>query len=295
MTGQKKAVVEMTPKSQKGVVIAFTIVVFGLMIVGLTDAISDNARNEEANATGKIAIDRAAYKYENIFDNIIDILNHVAGLRYDANASYIEFSESLPEKGKQDMVDIILDDYIEFIERHNDGLDININTIVIDRTNFNIQPYDINYRHSTVKGRRYNEIIVEPAAINFKGYTVDITLKNQDYNSIQKNVKHTPTGNIDLDIVVLNSSKIVENELHYDDVDPAKTSTITVKTTGQAQNDIVIEVSNLGVLTITNNNSVAVDINVGIDFGSSAMSKPYIALTPGLVEVGLSEFGIEKR
>src|SRR3989338_2781597 len=281
---------------QKGVILTLTILLFSLAIIGLSSQLRENTRLLEQNAQFVSAIDRVAYKFENVQDNIYDIMLNVGNMDFDSNAEAIWFYERLPEKTKKDTYQIDLDSYREFVALHSDALDVNINSATIDVRDLLISPYDINYTHSKDKGRYYNEITYSPATLNFEGYFIDITLQNQDYNGIITNVKTSPGSNIGLDVIIRNSVKITENELHYADVDPTKDSDITIKTSGQAHNDIVITITPTGVLTITNNNSVPIDINSGINFGALAIEMPVVELPENLVVVGAggSDYNIIK-
>ncbi len=280
---------------QKGVILTLTILIFSLAVIGLSSQLRDNTRLLEQNAQFVSAIDRAAYKFENVQDNIYDIMLNVGNMTFDSNSEAIWFYERLPDKTKKDTYQIDLDAYREFVFLHSDALDVNINSLSVDIRDLLVSPYDINYLHSKDKGRYYNEISYSPETINFEGYFIDIILQNQDYNGIIKNVKTSPASNIGLDVVIRNSVKITENELHYTDVDYTKTSTITIKTSGQAQHDIEITIAPEGILTITNNNSVPVDINSGINFGALATEMPMVELPENLVSVGSADYNVVKR
>ena len=279
---------------QKGVILTLTILLFSLAIIGLSSQLRENTRLLEQNAEFAIAIDRVAYKFENVQDNIYDIMLNVGNMDFDSNAEAIWFYERLPEKTKKDTYQIDLDSYREFVFLHSDALDVNINSATVDVRDLLVSPYDINYTHSKDKGKYYNEISYSPESLNFEGYFIDITLQNQDYNGIIKNMKTSPSNNINLDLVIRNSTKITENELHYTDVDYTKTSTITIKTSGQAQHDIEITITPTGVLTITNNNQVPIDINSGINFGALATEMPVVELPDNMVAVGSADYNIEK-
>ena len=280
---------------QKGIVLTLTILLFSLAVIGLSSELRENTRLLEQNAQFVSVMDKVAYKFENVQDNIYDIMINVGNMVFDSNSEAIWFFERLPDKTKKDTYQIDLDAYREFVFLHSDALDVNINSLSVDVRDLLVSPYDINYTHSKDKGRYSNEISYSPKSLNFEGYFIDITLQNQDYNGIIKNVKTSPTNNINLDLVIRNSTKITENELHYTDVDPTKTSTITIKTSGVAQKDIEIAISPTGVLTITNNNSVPIDINSGINFGALATEMPMVELPDNLVVVGSADYNVEKR
>lgn len=289
MMGEKEVMKE------RGFIFTLTILLFSLAVMGLSSQLRENTRLLEENAQFVSAIDRIAYKFENVQDNIYDIMLNVGNMDFDSNAEAIQFYERLPEKTKKDTYLIDLDAYREFAFLHSDALDVNINSFSIDVRDLLVSPYDINYTHSKDKGKYYNEISYVPESLNFEGYFVVITLQNQDYNGIIKNVKTNPTNNINLDLVIRNSTKITENELHYTDVDPTKSSDITIKTSGQAQHDIEIKITPTGILTITNNNSVPIDINSGINFGALATEMPVVELPGGMIVVGSADYNIEKR
>ena len=282
---------------QKGIIITFAVLLFSLAVISLASALKENTRSIEHNAEFASIIGRVAYKFENVQDNIYDIMLNVGNMNFDSNESAIWFYERLPDKSKKETYLIDLDVYAKFVALHSDALDVNINSATIDVRDLSISPYDVNYIHSKDKGKYYNEISYSPATLNFEGYFIDITLQNQDYNGIITNVKTSPSSNIGLDVIIRNSVKITENELHYADVDPTKDSDITIKTSGQAHNDIVITITPTGVLTITNNNSVPIDINSGINFGALATEMPVVELPENLVVVGAggSDYNITKR
>ncbi len=282
---------------QKGIIITFAILLFSLAVISLASALKENTRGIEHNAQFASTIGRVAYKFENIQDNIYDIMLNVGNMGFDSNSEAIWFYERLPDKSKKETYQIDLGVYAKFVALHADALDVNINSLSIDVRDLSIMPYDVNYTHSKDKGRYYNEISYTPESLNFEGYFIDITLQNQDYNGIITNVKTSPSSNIGLDVIIRNSTKIEENELHYADVDPTKDSDITIKTSGQARNDIVIAISPIGILTITNNNSVPIDINSGINFGALATEMPVVELPKNLVVVsaGASDYNITKR
>jgi len=171
---------------------------------------------------------------------------------------------------------------------------------IADSATLSIQPYDINYTHisaSQKKNPKPNQIIVSPSKIDFNAYVVRIVLQGQDYTGTAEQVKTTDNNPVCLELLVYKekSRKTLNYGKTWCNIDPEKSSTITVKTNGQSSNDIQVKITPPGILTITNNNSSQIIVESGIDFGNSAQSAPHVAIPRGMISVSESAFKIERN
>ncbi|MDO8427994.1 MAG: hypothetical protein Q7S92_02160 [Candidatus Diapherotrites archaeon] len=229
-------------------------------------------------------------KYENISDNIAEILQKIGGTSWIIESGKITFTETLPDKKGKQQYALDLETYAKFTGQHKDNLDINLNTASLSLNELTIQPYDVNYGHPLQTGKKaknQNILQINPKTINFEGYQLQITLQNQSYESLSTNVKECTgscTKGIFIDLKVLDSSKILETSYIEDNADPNQVSTITIKTSGNAGNDIVITLGLNGKLEIKNENSVPIEIETSVDFGAGNV--PEIEWSKNSIQVG---------
>ncbi|MFH1545649.1 MAG: hypothetical protein ABIE23_06220 [archaeon] len=287
--------------NNKGVFITLTIFLLAAGVLALSQSIRHNFNELEGNNKYVVMTDRVGYKYENIQDNIFDIIENISGIDFNIGEKSITFTEELPNARSLDAMEISIGAYKKFVEEHKDGLDINMNITDFDLSTFTIMPYDINYSHADAPGRgnrHNNTIYYEPSSLDFNAYVVEVILQNQTYDEVEEDIDYADMAGeqgVNLLLIVRNSVKIEEFSKFYEGIDANAESEITISTTGNAEKDVHITITPFGKMTVLNNNSVAVDIVTGIDFGDDATEEPYLELLKGLVVVRSPRLKIEKR
>lgn len=287
--------------NNRGVFITLIVFLLSTSIVALSQSIRHNFNELEENQKYVAMIDRVSYKYENIQDNIFEIIENTSGIDFNAGETSITFTEKLPNARSLDEMEVSIGAYKKFVDEHRDGLDININIDEMDLSTFTIMPYDINYSHADAPGRGHrqnNTIYYEPSSLDFNAYVVEVILQNQTYDEVEEDIDYADLAGeqgVNLLLIVRNSVKIEEFSKFYEEIDANKESEITISTTGSAEKDVHITFSPFGRMTVLNNNSVAVDIVTGIDFGDDTTEEPYLELMKGFVVVSNPILRIEKR
>lgn len=283
---------------KKGFIFSVMILLIGITFLGFASFLKENSSIEQ-NSGNYIITNRIDCKYENIADNIFDILMLGSGIDINFGEDYIHFTEDLPNRDSQTAFYTGVQRYALFVKEHNDALDITINTT--DMNKLVIGPYDINFFHSSAPGRgnkTNNTIEYSPGSADFNSYLVDITLQNQTFEEIVVEDDSCmnpgdPTG-FCLDIIIRNSVKIPEQTVQYCDLDPNLSCEIVVKTSGEADKDIHIYLEPYARLILLNNNSVQIEATTGIDFGGQGIT-PYIKFPEGFITIRDSKTNVEKR
>ncbi len=286
-------------KVKKGFIFSVIILLTGLTFLNFSAFLKHNSIGAYESSENFVIMNRIDYKYENIADNITDILLNGTAVDINAGKDYIYFTEELPDKEGQINFYTSLNKYILFLEEHTDGLEI-----VVDTTDMNklvIGPYDINFWHSNAPGRgnkTNNTIEYSPGDAEFTSYVVDVTLQNQTFEDIvvEDNscmVPGDPNG-FCLDIIVRNSIKIPEGTVTYCNLDPNLTCEIVIETSGAADKDVYIYLEPYAKLILINNNSVQVEMTSGIDFSGQGVT-PYLKFPEGFIMVRDSKTETEKR
>jgi len=284
---------------KKGFVFSVIVLLAGLTFLGFSSFLKQNSTGQYEGSESFVMANRIDYKYENIGDNILDIMIHGTGLSIDAGTDYIYFTENLPDKESQINFYTSLNKYVLFLEEHTDALDINVN--VNDMNKIVIGPYDINFWHSNAPGRGNklnNTIEYSPGNAEFESYVVDVTLQNQTFEDIVVEddscmIPGDPDG-FCLNIIVRNSVKIPEQTVQYCDLDPNLSCEIVIETSGAADKDVHIFIEPYARMILVNNNSVQVEATSGIDFGSTEIT-PYIKYPEGFITIRDNKTRVEKR
>lgn len=282
-------------KSQKGIVLSVAALVIAIVVVGLASTIADYQQDFGKNAKYTVGIDRVAYKYENLQDNVIDILNNVGQIFYVADENSIVVSETLPNKKGSNNYTDALQEYKEFALRYRDNLDININIDSLDLNQIVFEPYGIVYGHSSQGSKKdyLNEMHYYPGSVNFNEYTVDVYLQNQNFKEITSNIM-TTSGGIGLNVNVYNCKSCDANSFEYENIDPNETSWVIIETSGEATKDVNVVISPVGNMSVVNFNSVPIDLNTTINFPAMA-TLPEIALPENFIVVDDNSLGVRKR
>jgi len=285
--------------NQNGIYFTAGLLLLVLGAISLTQSAFTQSDRAEKNQSTAIAIDRLDYKYQNTEENLLALIEKSAGISWDSNSRKAVFTEALPNKARTAGYAAYFNAYKQFASINLDGYDININAIA-DSATLSIQPYDINYTHisaSQKKNPKPNQIIISPSKIDFNAYVVSIVLQGQDYTGTAEQVKTTDDNPVCLELSVYKekSRKTLNYGKTWCNIDPQKSSTITVKTNGPASNDIQVKITPQGVLGITNNNSSQIIVESGIDFGNNAQSAPQVAIPRGMISVSESAFKIERK
>lgn len=290
--------------NSKGLLLTFSVLILALVVLQLSQIVKENVKQADAFKKDIIGIDNVSMKYENIEDNFQDILENVSALKINKTPTTIALTETLSKKKEDNKftnLKIYLDNYNLFLEGYKDNLDVNLSYNLNDSLDLIVEPYDFNVSHPNVftQGKRINNsIIYSPSRLDFNSYFLDLTLQNQSYESIQTNPASVPTCNnclkaLNIELIVRNSNKIPETNVSFTNIDASKKFTITINTSGESGNDIEIVFDN-SKLTITNNNSVGVDLMSGIDFGDDANAAPHIRLPNTFIKVRDHELRTEK-
>ncbi|MFH1663713.1 MAG: hypothetical protein ABH986_02805 [archaeon] len=284
---------------KKGFIFSVMILLVGITFLNFSSFLKNNSLGARESMENYAMVNRVDYKYENIADNIFDIMINGTEIDINIGTDYIYFTEDLPDKRSQINFYTSLNKYVLFLQEHTDALDITINTQ--DMNKIVIGPYDINFFHASAPGRgnrTNNTIEYAPASLDFNSYLVDITLQNQTFNGIyiENNSCMSPgdPNGFCLTLIVRNSVKVPEETVSYCNLDPNLSCEIVVETSGEAEKDVHIFIEPFAKMILLNNNSVQVEIKSGIDFGSTGIT-PYIKFPEGFIRIMDYTTGIEKR
>jgi hypothetical protein len=279
----------------KGIFLTISLMVLALGLIAFTQSAENIFAVSEGNTKYFSGIHRTVMKYENTEDNIIDIVENTAHLSFSIEDNALIVSEQLPDDSSLNDAQVALQKYRQFAMQYTDNLDVNISSDVLNVRDLVIEPYDIQYAHtSSDKQGELNQAVFTPGDYGIQGYVIDITVQNQPYQGITPSIVTLPSGGITLDIHVHECTGCDANSSSYLNVDPDATSLITIETAGAAPKDVNILISPGGILTVSNNNSVSIDLNTSIVFASATIT-PHIALPEGFVTIKENTLGVEAR
>ncbi len=286
--------------NSKGIMFSIMAFFLGLLVLALSFIANQNLQESEAGYGFTSSSQKTFSIFENVEENILEILENVAGISVNISDSSVAFTETLPQKKRKANFDVSVENYKRFALSQIKEADLNINDEVIDLSILQIEPFDINYMHSNVPGKGWRDntdAFIAPKEINFRGYFVIVTLLNQTYQSITTDFKActgTCSKGIKLDLNVVNANKIIEATTSHPNLDPYKTSTVTIKTSGNAQNDIIVTAGPNGQLRVENKNSVPIELQSGVIFDENA-GTPSLRLPENMVSVGDRITGFKKN
>lgn len=280
---------------KKGVLISISILLLILAVLTLSSTLTGKARSYADNSKYIGIIDRTAYKYENLGDNVLEIIMKTLNVTYDAEQEAFLISEPLSNKKGQQNLEDGLEQYKQFVDGYPDGFDININVGAIDDNELFFEPCDIAIWHDN-QGKKKNE-----NRLNFRvgdanclrGYDINVLLNNQSFKQVVPSVQTASKG-IDLNLHVYNCKGCDANNFLYSKVDENKVSIVIIETTGKAKKDLNIVVAPPnGSLAVANFNSVSVDLNVNV-FLQPGVGIPQLVVPPDVISVYDSRFRVRK-
>ena len=81
------------------------------------------------NQTGlkeTLSLENLNAKYENISDNIFNLLEKTGGVNWTITGNKVSFTETLPDKKRKTQYSLDLDTYSKFVNEHKGNLDVNL-------------------------------------------------------------------------------------------------------------------------------------------------------------------------
>ncbi|MDO8627686.1 MAG: hypothetical protein Q7K42_04425 [Candidatus Diapherotrites archaeon] len=291
--------------NRKGFLFTLSLLLLALVIIQLTQVVRSNVQESEAVKKNIIGIDRVSVMHENIQDNLEKIFENTTGINFTVSGNIVYFSETLSKKTQDNSFKNFktsLDNYKKFLETQQESLQSSLSYDLNSDFDLTIVPQNLTVRHADVfkqGGKSNNKVSFLPQTMDINSYSIDITLENESFDSIQTNPANPvactscakPTN---LSLIVRNSSKIPKATTIWANIDPAQQFTITINSSGNSPKDIEIALNN-GSLTITNDNSTEIGLVSGIDFGIDSNSSPSLKIQSIAVNVSDPILAVEKN
>ncbi|MFH1751612.1 MAG: hypothetical protein ABH821_01590 [archaeon] len=276
--------------NNRGVFYSIGILVLLLSLMALNDFALKQKTALQQGVYYSTMIDRVSFKYENVQDNILDLIANSAQINLTFSDNNVSLSELLKNKKAQENCFLDLGVYKQFIFPYHDSLDLNINIEDFNSCMLVIEPGGIRFYHS---GDDLESMHFDPEEILFNAYVVDVSFQNQPFEAIITDLNYAlpEEQGIDLNVFVRECKKCDANFFSFPKLDPYKISTVHIDTAGGSDKDVWIYITPIGALEVTNNNSVSVELTAGIDFNVT----PWLGLPDGLIEVRDNQFKVEKR
>lgn len=267
---------EMKPTNKKGVLFTIGLALLMSTILTLAILIFNTAQKSEEIVTKLAVIDRVYELDNSMQESLSDIFELKSGILVNMTKTSISFIEELPNTHSSQF-NSSMNSFKRFVEHNFSNVNITTDDVA-SRLPLAIMPYGITYEHVNFGNKK---IRVTPAAINFNGYSVYMTV-NENISSCNWNTK---PGSFNFSAEVRGSAGSCVNSIL---ISPSHENYLRIN--GE---DINITVHN-NILSVSIDEESGIEADIKTTIKADAYNA-YVVYPVDVIKINFSELGVHKE